>query len=132
SEITVPAGEGRTAVVDVGDLAEVAVRALTCRDHEGRAYELTASEAPTWSEVAATLSAVLGRPVVYRHPGAVAFLRHAHRSGIPAGPAAVMTGLYTVTRLGLADRTTGDLGRLLGRSPTTLRAFAEAHADAWR
>ncbi|SDC91291.1 Uncharacterized conserved protein YbjT, contains NAD(P)-binding and DUF2867 domains [Geodermatophilus telluris] len=132
SEITVPAGEGRTAVVDVGDLAEVAVHALTRPGHERRAYELTGSEAPTWSEVAATLSAVLGRPVVYRHPGALAFLRHARRSGTPGGLAAVMTALYTVTRLGLADRTTGDLGRLLGRSPTTLRAFAEEHADAWR
>ncbi|WP_448640401.1 SDR family oxidoreductase [Geodermatophilus sp. URMC 63] len=131
SEITVPAGEGRTAVVDVGDLAEVAVLTLTGPGHEGLAYELTGSEAPTWSEVAATLSAVLGRPVVYRHPGALAFLRHARRTGTPAGPAAVMTVLHTATRLRLADRTSGDLGRLLGRSPTTLRQFAEAHAHAW-
>lgn len=131
SEIAVPAGGGRTAVVDVGDVAEVAVQALTGPGHERRAHEL-APEAHGWAEISATLSAVLGRPVVYPRPGALAFLRATRRAGTPLGQAAVMTVLYTVTRLGLAGRTTGDLARLLGRPPTTLRRFVEDHADAWR
>jgi uncharacterized protein YbjT (DUF2867 family) len=132
SEIAVPAGGGRTAVIDVRDLAEVAVAALTAPGHEFRAYELTSPEAPTWAEIAATLSAVLGRPVVYPRPGVVDYLHRLWHTGTPAGLAVVTTVLYTVTRLGLADRTTGQLEELLGRPPTTLRRFVEDFADAWR
>ncbi|MGY1667106.1 NmrA family NAD(P)-binding protein [Geodermatophilus sp. SYSU D00696] len=132
SRISVPAGNGRTAHVDVRDLAEVAAAALTGPGHEGRAYELTAREAPTFAEIAATLSAVLGRPVVYPHPGVVAFAREKLGEGTPPGMVLVMTLLFSTSRLGLAARTTGDLARLLGRDPTTLRQFVEDHADAWR
>ncbi|MGY1669220.1 NmrA family NAD(P)-binding protein [Geodermatophilus sp. SYSU D00710] len=132
SRISVPAGNGRTAHVDVRDLAEVAAAALTGPGHEGRAYELTAREAPTFAEIAATLSAVLGRPVVYPHPGVVAFAREKLSEGTPPGMVLVMTLLFSTSRLGLAARTTGDLARLLGREPTTLRQFVEDHADAWR
>jgi hypothetical protein len=44
----------------------------------------------------------------------------------------VMTMLFSTTRLGLAGHTSGELERLLGRAPTTLRQFVEDHADAWR
>ncbi|MGY1728975.1 NAD(P)H-binding protein [Geodermatophilus sp. SYSU D01062] len=132
SRISVPAGNGRTAHVDVRDLAEVAATALTEPGHEGRAYELTGREAPTFAEIAATLSAVLGRPVVYPRPGAVAFVREQLAEGRPPGLVLVMTLLFTTTRLGLAARTTDDLARLLGREPTPLRRFVEDHADAWR
>jgi uncharacterized protein YbjT (DUF2867 family) len=132
SQLAVPAGGGRTAVIDVRDLAEVAVATLTAPGHEDRAYELTAPEAPTWAEIAATLSAVLGRPVMYPRPGVLGYLRGLRHTGTPAGLAVVTTVLYTVTRLGLAGRTTGQLEELLGRPPTSLRRFVEDHADAWR
>ncbi|WP_448638588.1 NmrA family NAD(P)-binding protein [Geodermatophilus sp. URMC 63] len=132
SRISVPAGNGRTAHVDVRDLAEVAAAALTAPGHEGRAYELTGREAPTFAEIAATLSAVLGRPIVYPHPGVIAFVREELAEGTPPGLVLVMSLLFTTTRLGLAGRTTDELARLLGREPTTLRRFVEDHADAWR
>jgi uncharacterized protein YbjT (DUF2867 family) len=132
SRISVPAGNGRTAHIDVRDLAEVAAAALTGSGHERRAYELTGREAPTFAEIAATLSAVLGRPVVYPRPGVVAFVREQAAAGTPPGLVLVMTLLFTTTRLGLAARTTGELERLLGREPTSLLRFVEDHADAWR
>ncbi len=132
SRISVPAGNGRTAHVDVRDLAEVAAAALTEPGHEGRAYELTAREAPTFAEIAGTLSAVLGRPVVYPRPGIVTFAREKRAEGVAPRLVLVMTLLFTTTRLGLAAHTSGELERLLGREPTTLRRFVEDHADAWR
>jgi uncharacterized protein YbjT (DUF2867 family) len=132
SRISVPAGNGRTAHVDVRDLAEVAAAALTGPGHENRAYELTAREAPTFAEIASTLSAVLGRPVVYPRPGIVAFAREKRAEGMEPRLILVMTMLFSTTRLGLAGHTSGELARLLGREPTTLRQFVEDHADAWR
>ncbi|MGQ7294967.1 NmrA family NAD(P)-binding protein [Quadrisphaera sp. KR29] len=129
--LSVPAGGGRTAHVDVRDLAEVAAAALTEPGHARRSYVLTAREAPTFAEIAAVLSAELGRPVVYDRPGALAFVRRGLAAGTPPGLVAVMTALFTATRLGLAARTSGDLARLLGREPTALAQFVHDHRDAW-
>ena len=132
SQLPVPAGNGRTAHIDVRDLAEVAAAALTEAGHDRRAYELTGRQAPTFAEIAATLCAVLGRTVVYPRPGIIAFVRQELARGRPPGLVLVMTLLFTTTRLGLAAHTTDDLPRLLGREPTSLRAFVEDNADAWR
>ena len=68
-EVFVPAGDGRTAFVAVRDLAAVAVLALTGPGHERRAYELTGTSAPTYDEVAAVLTDVLGRRIRDARPG---------------------------------------------------------------
>jgi len=131
-EIWAPAGEGRTSFVDARDVADAAAAVLTGEGHERRAYPLTGPEALTMDQAAATLSLVLGRPVRYRNPGVLAFLRHALAAGRPLAMGLVMTGVYTVSRLGLAAGVSPELERLLGRPPTPLRRFAEDYASTWR
>jgi NAD(P)H dehydrogenase (quinone) len=61
-----PAGDGRVAAVAQDDIADAAVAVL--RDpaaHAGASYDLTGPEALTLTEVAATITAVTGRPVSY-------------------------------------------------------------------
>ena len=105
---------------------------LTEPGHERRAYTLTGAQAFDLYEVAAVLSDVLGCRVVYQNPGVPAFLRHMRAAGHPLALGLVMTGVYTVTRLGLAAEVSPELGRLIGRPPTTLRRFAEDCAQIWR
>lgn len=131
-EIWAPAGRGRASYVDVRDVAEAAARVLTEPGHERRAYTLTGSEALDLYEVAAALSDVLGRRVLYRNPGIPAFLRHVRAAGQPLALGLVMTGVYTVARLGWAAEIAPDLARLIGRAPTPFRSFAQDNADAWR
>ncbi len=131
-EIWAPAGRGRTSFVDVRDVAEAAARTLTEPGHERRAYTLTGNGAFSLEEVAALLSDVLARPVAYRNPGIPAFLRHMRAAGHPWALGLVMTGVYTVARLGLAAEVVPDLARLIGRPPTALRSFVEDYADVWR
>lgn len=131
-EIWAPAGRGRTSFVDVRDVAEAAARTLTEPGHGRRAYTLTGNGAFSLEEVAALLSDVLARPVAYRNPGIPAFLRHMRAAGHPLALGLVMTGVYTVARLGLAAEVTLDLARLIGRPPTALRSFVEDYADVWR
>ena len=78
------------------------------------------------------LSEAIGRPVAYRNPGIPAFLRHVRASGRPLSLGLVMTGVYTVARLGLASGVSPELERLIARPPATLRAFAEDYAPVWR
>ncbi|MCA2217741.1 SDR family oxidoreductase [Jidongwangia harbinensis] len=63
-----PAGDGRAAVVAQDDIADAAAAVL--RDpagHAGRTYDLTGPEALTFTEIAATVSEVTGRPVRFHH-----------------------------------------------------------------
>ena len=133
--IAVPAGSGRTSFVDAHDVGEVAACWLTEPGRSGgrgaRALDLTGPEAHDFFEVAEVLSDVLGRRVVYTRPGAVEFFNRRRAVGDPLAFTAVMTGIYTATRLGLAARTTDVVGRVLGRPSRSLRQFAEDYRAAW-
>ena len=131
-ELFVPAGTGRTSVVDARDVAQAAARVLADPSpHLGRTYTLTGPEALTYAEMAAVLSDVLGRPVRYPAPSARAFRDRQRAAGVPDDFARTMGRIYAVARFGLAGRVTDDLARLLGRPPRTFAEFARDHADAW-
>ncbi|MFO7563676.1 MAG: SDR family oxidoreductase [Enhygromyxa sp.] len=63
--ISLPAGDGRMPLIDVRDVAEVVVRALTEPEHVGKIYDLTGPEAIDMYEQAATFARHLGRPIRY-------------------------------------------------------------------
>lgn len=131
NDILVPAGKGRTAFIDVRDIAAVAVKTLTERGHAA-AYELTGSEALTYDEVAASLSEVLGRRILYPHPNVLQFWARRRALGDHAAFILVMTALYSVAALGQAGRLTNDVPRLLGRDPITFAQFARDYTGVWQ
>ncbi|HYO69138.1 MAG TPA: SDR family oxidoreductase [Archangium sp.] len=131
-EIFVPAGKGRTGFIDARDIAAVAARTLLEDGHEGKAYDLTGSEALTYAEVAALFTEVLGRPIRYPAPGALRFAARWYARKQPAAFIAVMTGIYTVCRLGLAGTVTPETQTLLGRAPISMRQFIQDHRACWR
>ncbi len=117
-ELLVPAGRGRTAFVDVEDVAAVAAAALLDpAAHAGRAWTPTGPEALTYDEVAARMSEVLGRPIAYRRPGLLAHAVRARRWGMAPVMVAVTSVVYTTARLGLASGLTGDVEAVTGRPP---------------
>ena len=132
SEIFVPAGHGRTSFVDVRDLAEVAAQALATGKHLNTALELTGLEALTYTEIAATLTQVLGRTITYRNPSVLRFVwQKVIVEKQKLGFVLVMVALYTVAKLGKAASLTDTLTGLLGREPTRFRQFAEATKEVW-
>jgi uncharacterized protein YbjT (DUF2867 family) len=131
-EIWVPAGRrSRTAHVDARDVAAIAARALTEDGHEGKAYTPTGPEALTYDEIAAMLTAELGRPIRYADPGPLAYWRRMRRRGMPRGMVGVTIGIYTAARLGLADGLTDDVERLVGRPPIPMARFIHDTRTAW-
>jgi uncharacterized protein YbjT (DUF2867 family) len=131
SEIFLPTGQGRISVVDVRDVAAVAVRAL-CDGHARRAYDLTGPAALTSGEMAAIFSVTLGRAVISRDPSAWQFVRVTRARGTPLGLTLFMLAEYTAAKLGLAGRLSGDVQAVLGRPPIALRQFAEDHRELWQ
>ena len=59
------AGEARISAVDVRDLADVAVAALTGSEHDNKSYSLSGPEALTFGEMAQQLSTSLGRTITF-------------------------------------------------------------------
>ncbi|MFV9505502.1 MAG: SDR family oxidoreductase [Oscillochloridaceae bacterium umkhey_bin13] len=131
SEILVPAGRGRTAFIDVRDIATIAARTLTEPGHIGNAYPLTGDVALDYFEVASLLSQATGRSIRYRRPSLARFVRYHQSRGLPTAQIAVMTAIYLTTRLGLAATITPDATHLLGRLPTSFRTFAEDYRATW-
>lgn len=132
NEIYVPAGTGKTSFIDARDIAAVAAKALAEDGHAGMIYELTGAEALDYYDVAGRLSAALGRPISYRRPGLLGFIRRQRAAGTPLAFIAVMAGIYSTARLGMAGRVTGDLRRLLGRAPICMRQYAEDYRACWQ
>ncbi|MDQ2999203.1 MAG: SDR family oxidoreductase [Chloroflexota bacterium] len=132
NEIFVPAGRGKTSFIDARDIAAVATLTLTEAGHANQIYELTGDEALDYGQVAALLTDVLGRSITYRHPSLLQFMRRQHAKGTPLAFAAVMAGIYTTARLGLAARLTGDLRRLLGRAPISFKQYVEDYQACWQ
>ena len=131
-ELYVPVGRGKTSFIDVRDIGAVAAVALTQPGHENTAYDLTGPAALDYDAVAAILSEVLGRTIVYRNPSVPAFLWRTLRSGAPLPFALVMAFLYTQTRRGMSAFVTDEVARLLGRPPITLRQFAADYRAVWQ
>lgn len=130
-ELVGPGGRSRTAYVDVRDVGEAAVEALTGEGHGGRAYTLTGPDPLTLPEVAAALSAALGRDVRTRTPSLPGFFRYARRRGAPTPLALVMTSIGLIARLGLAAGVDPTLPRLLGRPARGVGDFARDYSAAW-
>jgi uncharacterized protein YbjT (DUF2867 family) len=63
--VALPAGDAREPFVDVDDIADVAVAALTEDRHAGKLYELTGPRLLTFADAATEISQAAGRDVQY-------------------------------------------------------------------
>ncbi|MGN8050400.1 SDR family oxidoreductase [Curtobacterium sp. 22159] len=117
-----PAGDGAMAAVARADVARVATEVLrNPTAHLDRTYELTGPAAITLREAAATVSEVRGREVTY-HPETVeeAYASRARWDPEP-WQADAWVSTYTAIAEGALARVTGDVERVTGRRPLSLR-----------
>ena len=126
-----PMGDARQSLVDVRDIADVAVGVLTGSGHEGKTYEITGPESLTYHEVAGKLSAALGKPVRYVDVPPEAALDSMLKAGMPEWNARAVTELYGVFAAGLASGTTDTVVRVTGHGPIPFERFARDHAGAF-
>jgi uncharacterized protein YbjT (DUF2867 family) len=131
-ELFMPAGKGKTSFIDVRDVGAVGALALVESGHERKAYSLTGDFALDYFEAAQIFSEVLGRQIRYTNPSPWAFVRRWHGRGAPWAQILVMTGLYTVTRVGRAATITTEVPRLLGRPAITFRQYVEDYRACWK
>jgi uncharacterized protein YbjT (DUF2867 family) len=123
-ELALPAGEVLVPFVDVDDIAEVAVAALTEGGHTGRVYELTGPRALTFAEAVAEIGRAAGRELRYVPIPMDAFVAGATAQGVPADIVSLLRYLFTDVLVddnaGVAD----GVRQALGRDPRDLAEYA--------
>lgn len=120
----VNAGQARISMADTRDVAAVAAVALTEPGHAGAHYDVTGPEALSYADVAARLTAALGRPVSYAGAPDDAVRQALLGAGLSEWFAGALVGLYQDYRRsgtdGYAARVAGTVRQLTGRPARTL------------
>ena len=130
--LPMPGGEVAEPIIDIDDIADVVVAALTEDGHIGMRYEVTGPRLLTFAEMAEVLSSTLGRRVQHVPISFDDFHDNITASG-GEFVADVFTAIARETLDGRNAHTTDGVERALGRKPRDFSEFAQTAmvAGAW-
>ncbi|MEO9617185.1 MAG: NAD(P)H-binding protein [Parasphingorhabdus sp.] len=132
--ITLPAGDTVEPFVDVDDIADVAVAALTEDHHKGQVYEVTGPRPMSIADVAADISRATGREIAFVDVPHDVFVAEVSNSGAPKEVIWMLDYLFSTVLDGRNSRLTDGVQRALGRPPRDFADYARdaAATDVWR
>jgi uncharacterized protein YbjT (DUF2867 family) len=125
------AGDGKVSVVDIRDIAEVALAALTESGHEGKSYDITGPQALTHAEMAGQLSAALGREVAFVDVPPEDMREDLLGVGFPVWQADGLVEEYVLWSQNEAAFVSPDVKKVTGKKPRSFEAFARDYAPAF-
>ena len=123
--IALPAADVPEPFMDVNDLADVAVAALTESGHAYETYEVTGPRLLTFSDLAKEISDATSRDVDYVRIPAEEFAQGIAESGIPENIAWLLSYLFDSVLDGRNAYVADGVQRALGREPSDFSAFAK-------
>ncbi len=116
--------DAKVSAIDVRDIAEVAVAALTEAGHEGKIYNLTGPQALTHTEMAKYLSAALGRQIAFVDIPPEQMREAMVGFGTPAWQADGLIEDYAHYRRNEASAIASGVHDVIGKAPRTFEGFA--------
>lgn len=126
------AGSGRIAYIARADLAFAASVVLrNAAEYVGEVLDLTGAVALTTDEVAAKVSAEVGKPLNVVHVPLPAIIEGLTSHGFPISVAEVFASFDTATAAGDLALVTGDFERITGREPQTFEAWLAENRAAF-
>ena len=133
-QITLPAGDTAEPFVDVDDIAEVALAALTETGHSGEVYEVTGPRLMTFADVACELSKASARRIDYVQIPHAAFVAGVAESGAPKDVTWLLDYLFSSVLDGRNAHLNDGIQRALGRPPRDFTDYARdvAATGLWR
>ncbi len=126
--VALPAPRTGEPFVDVEDVADVVVAALTEDGHDGQVYEVTGPRLLRFDEAVAEIAAAVGRPVRYRRVTADEFVGMLVGQGLPAEDARVFAEIFDTVLDGRNAHLADGVRRALGRPPRDFADYAAAAA----
>lgn len=133
-EVALPAGDVPEPFVDVEDIADVAVAALTEDGHAGEVYELTGLRALRFDEAIAEIAHATGREIRYASVPVEDFAAGMRQAGVPEDEISLVAWLFTdVLGSGRNVEPQDGVWRALGRAPRDFGEYArrEAASGVW-
>lgn len=127
-KIFAPAEGAKIAMIDPRDVATAAAVVLTTSGHEGKTYELSGPAAITYEQVAADVSASVGRQIQFVAVPDEAARQGLLEAGMPIWFADAFVSLFELLRKGQAENATDGVRALTGREPRSFAQFARDHA----
>jgi uncharacterized protein YbjT (DUF2867 family) len=124
-ELMLPAGDVVEPFIDVDDIAEVAVAALTRRELRNRVFEVSGPRAMTFAECVAAISAATGYPVEYRQIPLEDFIGGMRAQGAPEPLLWLMRELFGVVFDGRNSRPATGVEEALGRPATGFSEYLQ-------
>jgi uncharacterized protein YbjT (DUF2867 family) len=130
--LPMPGGDMPEPIIDIDDIADVVVAALTEEGHIGERYEVTGPRLMTFAEMAEVLSTTLGRHIQHIPISFEDFHANVASSGGDF-VADVFTQIARETLDGRNAYTADGVERALGRRPRDFSEFAQTAmaAGAW-
>ncbi|MDP9843809.1 NAD(P)H-binding protein [Streptosporangium lutulentum] len=125
--VAFPAGDVAEPFIDVEDIADVAVAALTEDGHAGQLYELTGPRLLTFADAAGEIAKASGREVEYVPVSFEQYAAALAEHGVPAEYATPLLDLFARVLDGRNAYLTDGVRRALGREP---RDFTDYARDA--
>ncbi|WP_199546859.1 NAD(P)H-binding protein [Streptomyces sp. N35] len=129
-ELAFPAGETLEPFIDVRDIADVVVAALTDDAHIGKAYDVTGPRLHSFRTAVAEINAATGREIPYIPVPGRAFGEILVEMGLPEPEVAFLVELFDTMLDGHNAQTNDGIRQVLGREPRTLEDFVREHAAA--
>lgn len=123
--ITLPAADIPEPFIDVNDIADVAVAALTEEGHAYEVYEVTGPRLMTFSELAQEISGATGRVIKFIQIPKKDFNQAITDSGAPADIAWLLNYLFEMVLDGRNAYLSDGVERALGREPADFRDFIQ-------
>ncbi|MDP2580436.1 NAD(P)H-binding protein [Shimia thalassica] len=123
--LPMPGGDVQEPIVDVDDIADVAVAALADAGHDGETYEVTGPRLLTFAQMAGVLSAATGRQITHV-PISFEDFHAALLAGQGEMIADVLTAIARETLDGRNATLADGVQRALGRAPRDFATFADA------
>jgi uncharacterized protein YbjT (DUF2867 family) len=126
--VAFPGGETPEPFVDVDDIADVVVAALTEEGHAGQLYEVTGPRLLTFAEAIAEIESAAGRPVRYLPVSRNDYVKGLIEADVPEPDAEFLGDLFDTVLDGRNAYVTNGVERATGRAARDFADYARAAA----
>jgi uncharacterized protein YbjT (DUF2867 family) len=128
-----PLAEARQSVIDIADIAAVAVKALTEPEHhKNKTYVLTGPQSLSFAEQAQIIGTAIGKPVQYVAVPSQAAAESMRTMGMSDWMVNILVDFYAAVATGAYADVTGDVKKVLGREPGAFGDFVQRHLAAFK
>ena len=122
--VTLPAGDVMEPFIDIDDIADVAVAALTEDGHDGEIYEVTGPRLMTFADAVAEIAEAAGREIAYVQIPNEDFIAGLTAAGMDPEQVGLLDYLFTTVLDGRNAYLADGVERALGRPARDFRDYA--------